>query len=50
MLNKLAEKLPFNWALLSNPINWVTIWVMIAIGLVGLRLITASATQQKEDE
>lgn len=31
-MNKIASYIPVNWGLISNPLNWVTILLMVIIG------------------
>lgn len=48
--SKIIEKIPLNWALLSNPVNWVMVWLMVAIGYAGLTLIIASANSPSNED
>ncbi len=39
MLGKIKDMIPVNFALLGNPVNWVIVFLMIAIAGVGLAII-----------
>jgi hypothetical protein len=36
------ERIPINWALISNPVNWVIVLLMAYIAGLGLALIFPS--------
>lgn len=53
-MEKIVSYIPLNWELLKNPINWVMVFLMIAIAGVGLTLImqqfsTSNATGVVEE-
>lgn len=39
MIEKIKGMLPFNWPLLANPVNWVIVFLMIAIAGLALKFI-----------
>lgn len=41
-MDKLKSILPLNFAILSNPINWVIVFLMIAIAALGFAYIMQS--------
>lgn len=49
-MGKIIDKLPLNWALLSNPVNWVMVWVMVALGYAALQLINSQIPQPHKDK
>lgn len=48
-MDKLKELLPLNFNLMANPVNWVTIALMIAIAGVGIVIIFPQLTDAIED-
>lgn len=42
MLNKVAGYIPLNFQLLANPVNWIIVFLMLALAGVGLALIASS--------
>jgi hypothetical protein len=35
----MLDKLPINWPLISHPVNWLTIFVMIILGGFAVELV-----------
>ena len=46
----LKAKIPLNWALMANPINWVIVWVMVAIAGYGIALIQNSSMSNMKEQ
>lgn len=44
------KKLPINWPLMANPVNWIIIWLMLALASVMLALITSSLDAPMKNE
>lgn len=44
MIEKIKSFLPLNFQLLGNPVNWIIVFLMIALAGVGLALIAQSKT------
>jgi hypothetical protein len=42
MLEKVKGYIPLNFELIINPVNWIIVFLMIALAGVGLALITSS--------
>lgn len=42
MLEKIKSWLPLNFALVANPVNWVIVFLMLALAGVALALIAQS--------
>jgi len=38
-MEKFISYIPLNWEILRNPVNWVIVFLMIAIAGVGIALI-----------
>lgn len=49
MFEKIKSNIPLNWALLSNPVNWLIVYVMIALAIAGLAFINSQSTANQED-
>lgn len=49
MIDKLKGAIPLNWELMSNPINWIIIFLMVAIAGYGLAFITSFAVTTTEE-
>jgi hypothetical protein len=45
MIEKLKAAIPLNWELAGNPVNWVIVFLMIAIAGLALSLIFHPANQ-----
>lgn len=43
-MEKIVSYIPLNWELLRNPVNWVFVFLMIALAGVGLALIMQQFT------
>lgn len=43
-MEKIKSLLPLNFALLSNPVNWVIVFLMVTLATIGLALILKTAT------
>lgn len=43
ILTKIKDALPLNWALLGNPVNWIIVFLMIAIAGAGIAFISVNA-------
>ena len=41
-MEKLKGMIPINWALMANPVNWVIVYLMLALAGVMLALIIQS--------
>lgn len=39
----IADKLPINWGLIKNPLNWIIIILMVAIAGMGAKLILSAS-------
>jgi hypothetical protein len=39
------EKLPINWRIISNPLNWVTVTLMFLIAGIGYKMIAHKVTE-----
>jgi hypothetical protein len=50
MLGKIKNAIPLNWALLANPVNWMIVYVMIALAIAGLAFIISTPPASNEDE
>ena len=37
--------LPINWRLMSHPLNWLTVWCMIAIPMLAAHLVYDGLTR-----
>lgn len=33
-----------NWSLISNPVNWVIVWLMLLIGSMAITILTGNAS------
>lgn len=49
-LNEIKAKIPVNWELLGNPVNWIIVFLMIAVAGAALALIVSSRNAIEEDE
>jgi predicted membrane channel-forming protein YqfA (hemolysin III family) len=49
MFETLKSKIPLNWALLANPVNWVIVYVMIALAIAGLAFIITTPPAENEE-
>lgn len=49
MFDALKNKIPLNWALLANPVNWVIVYVMIALAIAGLAFINLTPPAANEE-
>lgn len=47
MLEKIKGYIPINFELVSNPVNWIIVFLMIALAGVGLALIASSTADSK---
>ena len=36
-------KLPVNWPIRANPVNWIVVWLMIAIACAGFAVLDVAA-------
>ena len=43
-------QLPLNKAILSNPQNWLRIWLMVFIGAIAFDIVARSIRMKKEGE
>lgn len=51
MFDKIKSVVPVNWDLMANPVNWIIIFLMVAIAGYGLAFITSFAvTSTGENE
>jgi len=41
-MEKIKGLIPLNWELLANPVNWIIVFLMLALAGVGLALIARS--------
>jgi hypothetical protein len=41
-MNNLLEKIPVNWDIVRNPVNWLVIGLMVAIAALALHTILKS--------
>jgi len=41
-MEKIKGLIPVNWELLANPVNWIIVFLMLALAGVGLALIARS--------
>lgn len=48
ILTKVKALLPLNWALLGNPVNWIIVFLMVAIAGAGLALVITPTAQTEE--
>jgi len=48
ILGKIKGALPLNWPLLGNPVNWIVVFLMVAIAGAGLALIIQPTAQTEE--
>lgn len=47
-IKSVLNALPINWTLIKNPVNWIIVFLMVAIAGAGIAVIF-SATQSQED-
>lgn len=47
-MEALKKYIPLNWELLANPINWVIIFLMIAIFSLGIAYLHNSTPDEEE--
>lgn len=50
MLEKIKNLIPVNWALLSNPMNWIIVFLMVAIAGAGIAVIITSQNAPQTEE
>lgn len=50
MLEKVKGFLPLNFELLKNPVNWIIVFLMLALAGVGLALIARSTNENETGE
>jgi hypothetical protein len=41
--------MPINWGLISNPANWLVVFLMLAIASIGITAVYASWTTNQEN-
>lgn len=44
-----AEKLPINWGLIKNPLNWIIIILMVLIAGIGFHTASRAFTEKRKD-
>lgn len=44
-MDKIKGLIPLNWELLGNPVNWIIVFLMLALAGVGLALIARSTNE-----
>lgn len=44
----IKNALPINWNLIKNPVNWITVFLMVAIAGAGIAMIYTA--KNKDDE
>lgn len=49
MFETLMNNIPLNWTLMKNPINWIIIFLMIAIAGAGLAVIVTNPGAANEE-
>lgn len=49
MFEKLKGSIPINWTLVANPVNWVIVYLMIALSIAGLAFIVTTPPASTED-
>lgn len=49
MIEKIKAWVPLNFALISNPANWIIVFLMVAIAGVGIAFITQSTDTPTEE-
>lgn len=49
MLDKVAKFLPLNFQLLGNPVNWIIVFLMLALAGMMLGTILSTSTQIIEE-
>jgi len=49
MFEKLKGSIPINWTLMSNPVNWVIVYLMIALAIAGLAFIVTTPPAATEE-
>lgn len=49
MLEKVKGLIPLNWELVGNPVNWIIVFLMLALAGVGLALIARSTNETSEN-
>lgn len=49
MLDKIKNAIPLNWPLLANPVNWVIVFLMIAIAGLALHFILSPSPASNEE-
>jgi hypothetical protein len=49
ILEKVKAAIPVNWVLLKNPINWIIVFLMVAIAGAAIGVIYVSTTGASED-
>lgn len=50
-LGSIKDKLPINWNLIANPVNWVVVFLMVALAgaaFVAIPALTGAANQENE--
>ena len=49
MIEKVKNAIPLNWVLMANPVNWIIIFLMVAIAGYGLAFVTSFAVAPTEE-
>lgn len=47
-LESIKEKVPLNWGLLGNPVNWAIVVLMVAIAGIAVYLIFSETVETKD--
>ncbi len=45
-----ADKLPINWGIIKNPLNWIIVVLMVLIASIGFKVVARAFTTEKGND